>query len=80
MYGTIASYDALMQNYYKINTDLKEHIQVFCHPNGGALDQIWTKFPHMLSDEDMETHFRDRLSARVCGISFAMVRSQMTNE
>ena len=59
--GTIASYDVLMQNYYKISVDPKECVQAYATRMDGALHQIWTKCPHILGDEYMETHLRDRL-------------------
>ena len=61
IYGTVASYDVPMQNYYIINMEPNECVQVFATRMEGALNQIRTKFPHMLSDEDMEAHLGDRL-------------------
>ena len=58
----IASYDVVMQNYYKISMDPKEHHQAYVTRMEGALNQIRTKFPYLLNDKDMETHLRDRLS------------------
>ena len=61
IYGIVMSYDVLVQNYYKINMDPEEHVQVFATRMEGALNQKRTKFPHMLSNEDMETHLTERL-------------------
>ena len=61
IYGTVARYDVLMQNYYKISMDPKEHVQAYVTRMEGVLNQIRTKFPYVLSDKDMETHLRDRL-------------------
>ena len=55
IYGTVASYDVLMQNYYKISMDPKECVQAYATRMEGALNQIRTKFPHLLNDKDMET-------------------------
>ena len=38
IYGTMASYDILMQNYYKINMDPKEHVQAFATRMAVALN------------------------------------------
>ena len=65
IYGTIASYDVLMQNYYKISMDPKEHIQVYATRMEGALNQIRTKFHHMLGDKDIETQLWDRLFYKI---------------
>ena len=61
IYGTIVSSDVLMQNYYKISMDPKELVQAYVTRMEGVLNQIRTKFPHMLGDKDMETHLRDSL-------------------
>ena len=44
IYCTIARYDVLIQNCYKINMDPKEHVQAFATRMEGALNQIMTKF------------------------------------
>ena len=84
LYDTIASYNVLMQNYYKINMDPKECVQAFATRMVGALNQIRTKFPHMLSDADMETYVKDSMeSPRLYSIAFAismiMIRLHMLN-
>ena len=41
--------------------DPKEHVQAYATRMKGALNQIRTKFPHILGDIDMGIHLRDRL-------------------
>ena len=56
-YGTLAYFDILMQNIYKLQQGKMENVTLL----EGALDVVQQEYPIMLSVSDVQEHLRDCL-------------------
>ena len=60
-YGTVLGYDVLMQQFYGVHMGKNEKVQSYATRMERSLNQIWVKFPGMISDSEAEIKLRDRL-------------------
>ena len=51
MYGSVTSFDVLMQNFYRLQHTRAERVPDFVAQLEGALNVIQCKHPHMLNME-----------------------------
>ena len=60
IFGTVASFDILMQNFYKISQG-NEKVPSFVTRLEGTLNQIRIKCPGRIADHEVSSHLKDRL-------------------
>ena len=60
IFGTVASFDVLMQKFYKISQD-NEKVPSFVTRLEGTLNQIRIKCPSRIADHEVSSHLKDRL-------------------
>ena len=60
IFGTVASFDVLMQNFYKISQG-NEKVPSFATRLEGTLNQIRIKCPGRIADHEVPSHLKDRL-------------------
>ena len=60
IFGTVASFDVLMQNFYKISQG-NEKVPSFVTRLEGTLNQIQIKCPGGIADHEVPSHLKDRL-------------------
>ena len=78
---TVASFDVLMQNFYKISQD-NEKVPSFATQLEGTINQIQIKCPGKIADHEVPSHLKDRLfhgvkkhiKRTLCNISTAIHR------
>ena len=61
VYGTGASFDILMQNFYKLQQGKTEKVTVHVTQLEGALNAAQQEYPMMLSTSEVQKHLRDCL-------------------
>ena len=61
MYSTVAGFDTLMSNFYKITQDKSNKILVFVKKLERVLNQIRSRFPAKLGEKKVEGLIRDHL-------------------
>ena len=64
IFGTVASFDMLMQNFYKISQG-NEKVPSFATKLEGTLNQIQIKCPSRIANHEVPGHLKDRLFHRV---------------
>ena len=64
IFGTVASFDILMQNFYKISQG-NEKVPSFATRLEGTLNQIRIKCPGRIANHEVSSHLKDRLFHRV---------------
>ena len=57
--GTVASFDVLMQNFYKVTQGNHEKVPSFATRLEGTLNQIWLKCPRRIVDCKVACHLKD---------------------
>ena len=63
IFGTVASFDMLMQNFYKISQGVAK--SAFIHNQvGGQFNQIRIKCPRRIADHEVPWHLKERLFHR----------------
>ena len=60
IFGTVASFDVLMQNFYKISQG-NEKVPSFVTRLEGTLNQIRIKCPGRIANHEVPSHLKDRL-------------------
>ena len=60
IFGTVTSFDVLMQNFYKISQG-NEKVPSFATRLEGTLNQIRIKCPGRIADHEVPSHLKDRL-------------------
>ena len=65
IFGMVASFDVLMQNFYKVTQGNNEKVPSFATRLEGILNQIWLKCPGRIADHEVTCHFKDQLFHRV---------------
>ena len=60
IFGTVSSFDMLMQNFYKISQG-NEKVPSFVTKLEGTLNQIWIKCPSRIADREVPGHLKDQL-------------------
>ena len=58
IFGTIASFDVLMQNFYKISQG-NEKVPSFVTKLEGTLNQIWIQCPSRIATCEVPGHLKD---------------------
>ena len=66
IFGTVASFNVLMQNFYKVTQGNHEKVPSFTTRLEGTLNQIWLKCPRRIADHKVACHLKDRLFHGVC--------------
>ena len=66
IFGMVASFDVLMQNFYKVTQGKKEKVPSFATRLKGTFNQIWLKCPGRIVDHEVACHLKDLLFHRVC--------------
>ena len=61
IFGTVASFDVLMQNFYKVTQGNHEKEPSFATRLEGTLNQIWLKCSGRRADCEVECHLKDGL-------------------
>ena len=64
IFGTVASFGVLMQNFYKVTHGSNE--SAFATRLGGTLDQIRLQCPSSMMDLEVQQHLKDCLFHGVC--------------
>ena len=59
IYGTLASFNILMQNFYKLQQGKTEKVLVYVTHLEGALNTVQQEYPMMLSMGKVQKHLRD---------------------
>ena len=60
IFSTVASFDVLMQNAYKVTKGNHEKVPSFTTKLEGTLNQIWLKCPRRIVDHKVACHLKDR--------------------
>ena len=61
IFGTVASFDVLMQNFYKVTQGNNEKMPSFATRLKGTLYQIWLKCSGRIADCKVACHLKDQL-------------------
>ena len=61
IFGMVASFDVLMQNFYKVTQDNQEKVPSFATRLEGTLNQIWLRCPGRIVDCEVVCHLKDQL-------------------
>ena len=61
IFSTVASFDILMQNFYKVTQNNHEKVPSFATRLEGTLNQIWLQFPRRITDQEVQQHLKDHL-------------------
>ena len=59
IFGMVASFDVLMQNFYKVTQGNNEKVASFTTRLEGTLNQIWLKYPGRIVDCEVACHLKD---------------------
>ena len=66
IFGTMASFDILMQNFYKVTQGNHEKVPSFALRLEGTLNQIRLQFPGRMMDLKVQQHLKDCLFHGIC--------------
>ena len=61
IFGTVASFDILMQNFYKVMQGNNEKVPSFTMRLEGTLNQIRLQCPRRMTDLEIQQHLKDCL-------------------
>ena len=61
IFGTMASFDILMQNFYKVTQGNHEKVPSFATRLEGTLNQIRLQCPGRITDWEVQQHLKDPL-------------------
>ena len=61
IFGTVMSFDVLMQNFYKITQGGNEKVPSFTTRLEGTLNQIRIKCPRRIADHEVSWHLKEQL-------------------
>ena len=65
IFGTVMSFDVLMQNFYKISQGGNEKVPSYRTRLEGTLNQIQIKCPSRIADHEVPWHLKEQLFHRV---------------
>ena len=65
IFGTVASFDVLIQNFYKVMQDNNKKVLSFAMRLEGNLNQIRLQCPGRMMDLEVQQHLKDGLFHRV---------------
>ena len=66
IFGTVASFDVLMQNFYRVTQGNHEKMPSFATRLEGTFNQIQLKCPGRIVDCEVACHLKDQLFHEVC--------------
>ena len=66
IFGTVASFDILMQDFYKVTQSNHKKVPSFATRLEGTLNQIWLQYPRSIMDSELQQHLKDCLFHGVC--------------
>ena len=66
VHGTVASFDILMQIFYKLQQGEMDKVTLYVTQLEGALNVVWQEYVTMLSAWEMQQHLRDYLFHGLC--------------
>ena len=66
IFRMVASFDVLMQNFYKVNQGNNKKVPSFTTRLDGTLNQVWLKCPGRIEDHEVACHLKDQLFHGVC--------------
>ena len=66
IFGTVASFDVLMQNFYKVTQGNNEKVPSFTMRLEVTLNQIQLQCPRRMSDLEAQQHLKDCLFHGIC--------------
>ena len=66
IFGTVASFHILMQNFYNVTQGNHKKVPSFATRLEGTLNQIWLKCPRRIVDHEVACHLKDQLLHGVC--------------
>ena len=66
IFGTVASFNVLMQNFYKVTQGNHEKVPSFTTRLEGTLNQIQLKCPRWIANHKVPWHLKDCLFHGVC--------------
>ena len=66
IFGTVASFDVLMQNFYKVTLGNHEKVPSFATRLEGTLNQVWLRCPGRIMDSKVAWHLKGQLFHGVC--------------
>ena len=66
IFGTVASINVLMQNFYKLTQGNLEKVPSFATRLEGTLNQIRLQCPRRIMDQEVQQHLKDCPFHRVC--------------
>ena len=61
IFGIAASFDVLMQNFYKVTQNKHEKVPSFSTRLEGTLNQIWLQCPRRITDQEVQQDLKDHL-------------------
>ena len=61
IFGMVASFDVLMQNFYEVTQGNQEKVPSITTRLGGTLNQIQLKWPGRIADHEVPCHLKDHL-------------------
>ena len=59
IFSTVASFDVLMQNFYKVTQGNNKKVPSFATRLEGILNQIWLQCPRRIADCKVACHLKD---------------------
>ena len=66
IFGTVASFNALMQNFYKVTQSNHKKVPSFAMRLEGALNPIQVECPGRITDQEVQQHLKDGLFQGIC--------------
>ena len=66
IFGMVALFDVLMQNFYKVTQGNNEKVPSFATRLEGTFNQIQLKCPGRIADHEVACHLKDQLFHGVC--------------
>ena len=66
IFRTVASFDVLMQSFYKVTQGNNEKVPSFVMKFEGTLNQIRLRCPWQITDHEVPCHLMEQLFHRVC--------------
>ena len=66
IFGTVVSFDILMQNFYQVTPGNHEKVPTFAMRLEGTINQIWLQCPGRITDWEVQQHLKDHLFHRIC--------------
>ena len=66
IFGTVASFHVLMQDFYKVTQGNHVKVPSFTMKLKGTLNQIKLQCPGRITDQEVQQHLKDHIFHRVC--------------